>query len=164
MTGRWFALLVCIGAVGCSPYRIDYRHLVLESVPGLEVQRRSTPADSPSDELRRPRHGLPLMTTLRRERYTVVMFTPLGAGMPMLFVGAHSPLDEALVVEGPQLRDVHPDARAANPEHPYTFMVEEAKGRPLTITIREPDGTLVGRETLRYRIVSRGVAWGIEWA
>jgi hypothetical protein len=160
---RWIALIACVGIGGCAPYRIDHRHLVLEPMPGLEVHRRSTPADSPGEELRRPRYGLPLECTLRRDRYTVVLSMPLGMTTPMLFVGAHTPLDETLVVEGAHLRGVHPDAREANADHPYTFMVEEAEGKPLQITIRERDGTLVGRETLRYRIVSRGVASGIEW-
>jgi hypothetical protein len=147
----------------CAPYRIEYEHLMLDDVPGLTVVTRSSPPDSSADKVRRARYDLPVLSTLKREAYTLTIDTPANSSYPMLFVGARDASGNSLRLEGKHLRSVHPDALIANADHPFTFMTREADGDPVEFVIRDASGKQVGAESLEYEIVTSGVIWGIEY-
>jgi hypothetical protein len=156
----FLAALAAVSLTGCSPYRIDHLHLVFDDTPGLVVVERSTDAvDSEGKPLKRGRTGFPTKARLERAGYTLQFDIP-ASSTPMVFLAARSADGAVLAVEGAHLRHVHPDAVVLGYE--YTFMVEEADGKPLEFVIRGPDGIELGREKLAYRIRSRGVAYGID--
>ncbi|HEU5136144.1 MAG TPA: hypothetical protein VFU13_13425 [Steroidobacteraceae bacterium] len=79
----------------------------------------------------------------------------------MIFFSVRTADGVVLNVEGAHVRRVHPDAEVLG--YQYSFMVEEAHGKPMELVIRAPDGSELGRERLTYKVRSRGVAYGIEW-
>jgi hypothetical protein len=157
------ALAACTLAA-CGPYRIDHQHMILEPVAGLQVLERSTTSLSSDDQpLHFPKTGLPLKAVLQRDRYQINFDMPQSSGTALLFIGARAPDGQQLQIEGAHLRHVYPKSAEELDGYPFAFMVEEARGAPLVIVIRGPGGAVLGEERLKYRIVSRGVAYGIEW-
>lgn len=148
---------------GCAPYRLEYNHLVLNEVPGLTVVERSTPASMPEKDLKGARYDLPIRSTLAREAYTLTIYTPLHGETPMFLVGARSKAGEKLSIDGRDFTTVHPDALVLYPENPFVFKPEFAKGKRIEFEVRDSTGSRLGTERLEYRIVRRGVSWGVEW-
>jgi hypothetical protein len=155
-------MVAAITLAGCAPYRMEDQHLVFENVPGLTVHERSEPKRPQASDMRHAKFGLPVLSTLERESYTLTFQTPAHSSYPMLFVGARTPSGETLRIEGPHLKDVHPDARVTHADHPYTFMTREAKGDSVVFVVCDGSGKELGRENLAYEIVVTDVIWGVD--
>lgn len=162
MKSRLLLFMLVAGSLSaCAPYRIDHRHLVLDETPGLIVLERSTEAvDSQGQPLKSGRTGFPLEATLQRERYAVHFDIP-ASSTPMIFFSARAADGTLLDLEGAYVRRVHPDAEVLG--YQYSFLLDDADGKPLEFVIRTADGKELARERLTYKIRSRGRAYGIEW-
>lgn len=164
MRAKLCSLLFVAALLGaCAPYRMENEHLLLNEMPGLTVLERSIPPDPPDEHVKRARYDLPVLSTLKRDVYTLTIRTPANHPGAMLFIGARNAAGEPLRLEGKYLRSVHPNALVTNADHPFTFMTEDADGEPLEFVVRDADGKRLGVERLAYRIVTSGVIWGVEW-
>ena len=150
------------GAAGCSPYVATYTHLRFEPADGLEVLAKSTSSpDTQGAELHSPKVGMPLKLRLSRATYTVLFDTPLQSS-PVVFLSARDAHGLPLTISGGNVRHVYPGSAAELEGFEFSFYVQEAKGEPLSITIQSLSGEVLGKETLPYKIVSRGYSFGIE--
>jgi hypothetical protein len=146
-------------ASGCSAYVIPYKQVCFEEENGLTVIERSPLArDSQGKPLTFATSDLPVRARLERPEYSVLIDTPQGSGIPVVFLNVVAPDGRALDIEGKHVRHVHPDAVG----YSHSFYVREANGAPLEMVIRDPTGRVLGSETLRYRIRTAGVVYGIE--
>ena len=159
---RTALVLVAMLVLGaCAPYRIDYKHLVFDETPGLQILVRSDPkihAETPP--LTHAKFGMPLEATLKRPSYEIDFDIPLNIS-PVLFLRVRSPQGGVLIAKGAHLYRVHADAEVHG--YPYSFHILEADGAPLDIVIVTDDGVELGRERVTYRLRSRGVAYGTDW-
>jgi hypothetical protein len=145
-------------ASGCSPYVIPYKQVCFEEENGVTVIERSPLArDSQGKPLTSATSDLPVRARLERPEYTVLIDTPQGS-IPLVFLNVVAPDGRALDIEGKHVHHVHPDAVG----YSHSFYVREANGAPLEMVIRDPTGRVLGSETLRYRIRTAGVVYGIE--
>jgi hypothetical protein len=147
-------------ASGCSPYVIPCKQVCFEEENGLTVIERSPLArDSQGKPLTFAASDLAVRARLERPEYTVLVDTPQGS-IPLVFLNVVAPDGRALDIEGKHVHHVHPDAL----RYSHSFDVREANGAPLEMVIRDPTGRVLGSETLRYRIRTAGVVYGIEGA
>jgi len=145
-------------AAGCSPYVISYKHVCLAEENGVEILERSTISDDPQgNPLLFAEAQMPLRAVLKRPAYVVQIDTPQNP-MPVVFLNARSPEGAVLEIEGAYVRRVHPDAVG----YTHSFYVRETDGKPLEFLIRDGSGQLLGQESLRYEVRSRGIAYGVE--
>jgi hypothetical protein len=155
-------VVVATSLAGCAPYLMSFTHLCFEEQAGLEVLARSTASpDTQGNELHRPKVGMPLKLRLSRPSYSIDFDTPLQIS-PVVFLSARDEHGVTLNISGASVKRVFPGSGAELDGFEFSFYVQEAKGAPLYITIADPTGKVLGTETLRYKIVSRGYAYGIE--
>jgi len=156
------AIVLAIGVAGCWPYVMSYTHLSFEKKDGLEVLERSTTSpDTQGAELRSPKVGMPLKLRLARPAYALHFDTPMQTS-PVVFLSARDTKGVALLVVGPNVRRVYPGSGAELDGFEYSFYVQEAKGAPLSVTISDSTGKVLGTETFPYKVVSRGYSYGVE--
>ena len=148
--------------VACAPYLHRYRHACFEEKNGLRVYERSaTSTDTQGKKLTLARVGLPIKARVSRSAYELSIDTPLNY-MPVVFLKALTPDGRQLIVEGPHVIVLDPGSGSAIEGYQYSFLVEEAQGAPLQITVRDSSGHILGSEVLQYIVRSRGIQYGIE--
>ena len=147
--------------LGCVPYVISYDHLCLEEADGLRIKERSTTSEnSQHEELHFARIGLPTEAELTRPGFRIKIYTPLNTG-PVLFLEPVSSDGAELKISG---FNIYPTSSgvAASTQFKYWFDVKSAKGSTLVFTIEDSTGKVIGRESLRYKIRSRGFGYGVD--
>jgi hypothetical protein len=156
-------LTVALVVVACGCWRrIDYKHVVVAESDALKVQERSTNSTSSQGEpLSRPRVGLPTLSVLTRTNYTVVINTPVNA-VAVVFLRVESNDKSELHLRGPHLFELERTSGAALEGYRSSFLVSQAKGAPIEFDVVRQDGVVIGRESIKYQLVSRGYIWAVD--
>lgn len=150
--------VLVLGTAGCSPYVISYQHVCLAEEDDLEILERSTTSnDAQGNPLLFAEAQMPLRAILKRPTYVVQIDTPQNP-MPVVLLNARSPDGAVLELEGAHVHRTHPHSVG----HTHSFYVREAHGKPLESLVRDASGKVLGTESLRYDVRSRGIAYGIE--
>ncbi len=152
------------GLLLCACTRlVRYHHLVVTGSAGLEVTERSNVSnDSQGNPLSAAKIGLPTKSIVRGKGYTVTIHTPSNA-TPVVFLkvdGGKS--NRALSLRGAFLGPLEGNSAMGLEGYQYYFMVDEAAGRPIAFDVLTPRGGLLGKESLRYKLTSRGHVWVTE--
>lgn len=144
ITNITFALL----ALGCAK-KITYQHVVFDEKPNLQVLEKSfdTVKRSNGQPVKNQISGLPVHLRLTRENYSIDILTPTNIE-PVVFIAVASSENKHLQIVGPHIKAIEGD-------HPYSFLVREAKSDPLHVEIMDQTGSRVGIEDLPFKLVTR---------
>jgi hypothetical protein len=141
---------------------MSYTHLIFDAADGLEVLEASTTSpDTQGGELHSPKVGMPLKLRLMRPTYTLLFDTPLQTS-PVVFISARDRQGLPLLISGAHVRRVHPGSGAELDGFEFSFYVQEANGKSLSIEISDSSGKVLGLELLPYQVMSRGYSYGID--
>jgi len=142
---------------GCMPVLIHYKHVVVKESPKLKVVERSTESNSSDGSpLSNPKIGLPIKSLLSTSDYIIEIYTPINS-IPVVFLKCADAQQQELELRGANLLKLDP----INDYH-YSFIVDEAAGKPLDFIVITNDGRLIGHEKVVYELISRGYVWAID--
>ena len=144
---------------GLAPQLYRYKHVVLHARAGLEVLDRSTTSpDAAGMPLSGAKVGFPLACVISAQEYAITVGTPLNSA-PVLFLRAEDRKKAMLQLRGAHLVDLDPRSGMFLKGFRYSFLILQADGAPLEFDVIAEDGHRLGRERLRYDLVSRGYKW-----
>lgn len=140
---------------GCAPYVLSYDHVCLEESSTLKITRFSgISLASDGKPLHWPQVGLPIEAQIIRPNYQLIIHVPLNP-KPVVFI-------DVTASNGDELRLTGANLIKAQSNYQYSFLVDGAKGSPISISIQDINGKLLGTETVYYRLKSRGFTYGVE--
>ena len=147
--------LLFLVAFACGPYLISYKHVCVEESPVLSIIKISESSTTPNGApLHSPKIGLPLEARIDRPDYRILIHTPMNPE-PVVFLDAQTRSGAVVSITGPNLIRIHNNFQ-------YSFLVGPAKGSPMSLSIYDSQGKLLGTERVNYRVKSRGFTYGIE--
>ena len=152
---RVAAIALGVSITGCAPYLISYEHVCVDESPTLRIIKVSAQSNaSDGSPLLAAKVGLPVEARLEGNGYEITIHTPVNS-QSVAFLNAHSSSGSPLVLVGPNLRRLQQN-------YQYSFLVRETKGSPISFSVFDSQGKLLGTELITYRIQSRGFTYGIE--
>jgi hypothetical protein len=142
---------------------ISYKHIVVDENSKLKVTERSTESnDSQGKPLFWRKIGLPTKSTLTGSDYIVIADTPVNS-MPVVFLKADDKQKKMLDLRGAHFRALDKKSAMGLDGYRYSFIIDEANGDPMEFDIVSEQGVVLGHEKIKYRVVSRGYAWAIDF-
>jgi len=148
-------LFLFLAAFACGPYLISYKHVCIDEFPGLSITKFSESSTTPNGApLHSPKIGLPLEARIDRPNYQILIHTPMNPE-PVLFLNTQTHSGSVISITGPNLIRIHDN-------YQYSFLVGPAKGSPMSLSIYDSQGKLLGTERVTYHVKSRGFTYGIE--
>ncbi len=152
--------ILLVSTMACKPYAIAYRHLCVEEALNMKLIKKSDVSNNSQGEpLKWPKIGLPLEMILENPEYIVTIYTPL-ANRAVVFLNIQSTSQTDLTLSGPNINRV--DIDRPDVKYMYDFDVNKANGDPIRFSIFTTQGRCLGVENLKYKIITRGYAVGIE--
>ncbi len=157
----WICILF-LSNLACKPYMIAYKHACIEEGPNIKIIKISTSSNnSRGESLKFPTIGLPLEVILENPNYNITLYTPL-RDEPMVWLNLQPHSQNDLVLRGPNIKEVNINIPYQNIYYQYIFGIGIADGAPINFSVFTPEGKCIGTESIKYKIVSRGYAIGIE--
>lgn len=171
---KYIILLLLLSLMGCAPVIKDYHYLSFEQKPKLEVLKYGK---SQIDNLFN-HESMPITYVLKTALYELnIDLNTVTNGSPRIFLRAKSSDGLSLVIEGIYSKDIEPLDRCGLFGKPYPqdnvldteqvitynwYLFREGCNKPLskrrsfTVIIGDKDKTLLGKETLFFKIVRNG--------
>ncbi|WP_306600410.1 hypothetical protein [Geothrix sp. 21YS21S-2] len=145
------ASILIVGS--CAPYADSRKHVWIQETSALTVTKRSGEAENRKG-FAFAKGNLPIEAEFRGNGFKVVISTPVNPE-PVVFLEVKTAHGEPGMLSGPHLIAVQPNFH-------FSFLVREAKGEPLAFSVFDSRGHMLGSATIRYRMRSRGLSYGIE--
>jgi len=152
------SLIVCFLSIntGCLWTKITYKHVIFDKKEAFSIvdTSRTIEKNSNGEPLKNQIIGLPIHLQLTRSLYILDIFTPINAE-PVVFINITSIKQKKLSLSGPYIMFI-------NSAYKFSFLVQEAKGRPIQLEIRDAKGGKVGLETFSYKVIDRGYTYSLD--
>jgi hypothetical protein len=126
------------------------------------LEKSNTSTDSQGQPVYRAKIDLPTKLRLTSNNYVIDISIPVNSS-PVVFLAVTDKHGKILPASGHDIASISELSVLRKEGYRYSFLVDQAAGRPLKITVSDEEGKVLGTEELPYKIISRGFIFAEDW-